>query len=339
MEFLTIDFLGSTVRQWLYVVGTVVAGFIVGKVCALILGLIAKHILSKTKNTLDYALITAIKAPSSTLIFICGVLFAVSFLSLGTELYLVIRRIITSLIIIVSAWCVNRLVNIIVTNFVPARSSGLVSQKEIDIQPVVRKLFHFIVWVLAIILVLRNFGYNVSALLAGLGLGGAAIALASRDTLANFFGSIVVFIDRPFRINDRIRVSGYDGYITEMSLRTSRIRTLDNRVVIIPNSIFSTSPIENISAEPNTKVTQLITVKRDNGIEKINRALILLKEIGSRVDGAGGIPQSGITLVSGSGCQITFVYYVIKGADYLNTVNKINNEILKRFEDSGIMLA
>ncbi|MDR2808252.1 MAG: mechanosensitive ion channel family protein [Spirochaetaceae bacterium] len=339
MEFLTIDFLGSTIRQWLYALGFVLTGFVVGKLCAFILGLVAKHVSTKTKDTLDDALITAIKAPSAVLIFICSILFALSMLSIGTDLYLVIRRIVTSSIIIVSAWCANRLVNIVIVKFIPTRSSGLVSQKEIDIQPVLRKLFCGIVWILAVILVLRNFGYNVSALLAGLGLGGAAIALASRDTLANFFGSIVVFIDRPFRINDRIKVSGYDGYITEMSLRTSRIRTLENRIVIIPNSIFSTSPIENISAEPNTKVTQVFNVKRDNGIEKINRALPLLKEIGSRVDGTGGIPQSGITAVSGSGCQITFVYYVIKGADYLNTVNKVNNEILKRFEEAGITLA
>ncbi|MDR2149976.1 MAG: mechanosensitive ion channel family protein [Spirochaetaceae bacterium] len=339
VEFLTIDFLGSTVRQWLYALSFVLAGFVVGKLCAFILGLVAKHVSTKTKNTLDDALIKALKAPSAVLIFIGGILFALSMLSISTDFYLVIRRIITSSVIVVSAWCINRLISIAVSKLIPARSQGLVSQKEIDIQPVVRKLFYGIVWILAVILVLRNFGYNVSTLLAGLGLGGAALALASRDTLANFFGSIVVFIDRPFRINDRIKVAGYDGYITEMSLRTSRIRTLENRVVVIPNSIFSSSPIENISAEPNTKVTQVLTVKRDNGIEKINRVLPLLKEIGSRVDGTGGIPQSAITAVSGSGCQITFVYYVIKGADYLNTVHKVNNEILKRFEETGITLA
>jgi MscS family membrane protein len=210
--------------------------------------------------------------------------------------------------------------------------------KEAEIQPILRKVFSIFLWIIACALILRTLGYNISALLAGLGLGGAAIALASRDTLANFFGSITVFVDRPFRMHERIKIAGYDGYITEMGIRTSRLKTLENRTVIIPNSIFAANPIENISAEPNTRVSQTITLKRDNGIEKLTQGVALLKEIGVQIEGTGGAPSVGFVSIGGVACQITFVYYVAKNADYLVTVNAVNLEILRRFEEAGIIL-
>jgi MscS family membrane protein len=339
MEFLELVFLGNSVRQWFVALGIVLAGFIVGKLCALILGAIAKNIVAQTKNQIDDALIAALKTPLTLLVFIGSILVALSIITLTEEVHTVASHVVTSSVIIVIAWCINRLLEVFVRHYVPARGTGLISQKEVDLQPILRKLFGTLVWIVAIVLVLRNLGYNVSAIMAGLGLGGAALALASRDTLANFFGSITVFVDRPFRINDRIKVSGYDGFITDMGIRTSRIRTLDNRIVIIPNSVFSANPIENISAEPNTKVTQILNIKREKGMDKITQSLALLKTIASQIEGTGGIPQSGVTAITGAACQVTFIYYVIKGADYLATVNKVNNEILKRFEEAGILLA
>jgi MscS family membrane protein len=185
-------------------------------------------------------------------------------------------------------------------------------------------------------LILRILGYNISALLAGLGLGGAAVALASKDTLSNFFGSITVFVDRPFRLNDRIKVSGYDGVITEMGLRTSRLRTMENRTLIIPNSIFVANPIENVSAEPNTKVSQTLDVRRDNGPEKIAQGVSLLRDICSKTEGTEGNPAVGLAAIQGIACHLTLVYYIAKGADYLATVDRVNLEILRCFEEAGI---
>jgi MscS family membrane protein len=109
--------------------------------------------------------------------------------------------------------------------------------------------------------------------------------------------------------------------------------------VIIPNSLFAANPIENISAEPNTKVTQTITVKRDKEPEKLTLALSLLREIGAAVEGAGTSPTAGLTAIGGLTCQISFIYYIPKDADYLDTVNRVNFEILRRFEEAGIFLA
>ncbi|MDR3166538.1 MAG: mechanosensitive ion channel family protein, partial [Treponema sp.] len=205
--------------------------------------------------------------------------------------------------------------------------------------PVLRKLFKGFTAIFAGGLILKTLGYNISALMTGLGLGAAAIALASKDTLSNFFGSITVFADRPFRLNDRIKITGFDGHITDMGIRTSRLRTAENRTVVIPNSVFAANPIENISAEPNTKVTQTIAIKRENGREKIALGLSLLREIGASTEGTDASPAAGLVAIGGLTCQLSFIYYIAKDADYLDTVNRVNFEILRRFEEAGISLA
>lgn len=104
------------------------------------------------------------------------------------------------------------------------------------------------------IVALNNAGYDVGALIAGLGIGGLALAMAARDTVSNVFGGFTIFTDRPFTLNDRIKVSGFDGTVDEIGIRSTRLRTLAGTLVTIPNSTFSESAVENVSAEPSRKV-------------------------------------------------------------------------------------
>ena len=207
-----------------------------------------------------------------------------------------------------------------------------------EFQPLIRRFFGVLLWIITAALILRTLGYNISALMAGLGLGGAALALASKDTLSNFFGSITVFMDRPFRINDRIKIGDYDGTIIEMGIRSSKLRTLENRIVFIPNSLFASTPIENISAAPNVKVVQTLRLRGDNGHEKTGRARELLKEIAASVQGLEGSPAAGFVAPGGLVCQVTFVYFVSRQFDYMDTVSRVNLAILRRFEEEGIRL-
>jgi MscS family membrane protein len=205
--------------------------------------------------------------------------------------------------------------------------------------PLLRKGLKTLLWTLAILFALRNVGYDVGALLAGLGLGGVAVALAAKDTLSNLFGSVSVFIDHPFKINDRIKISGYDGTVIEIGIRTSRLRTLDNRIVTIPNATFAASPIENVSSEPNTKVVQTLELARSNSPSKLEEAVDLLKAAGSQTEGTDGVPAAGVSALGEYSYRTTFVFYVKKGADYLATVNAVNLGVLRRFEAAGVAIA
>jgi MscS family membrane protein len=146
----------------------------------------------------------------------------------------------------------------------------------------------------------------------------------------------MVFLDKPFRINDRIRIGNYDGVITDIGIRTSRLRTIENRVVVIPNSLFTANPIENVSSAPNTRITQTIKVHGDNGPEKIGQALELLEKI--QTSGLDGRCVAGLTSIGNVVCHITLVFFIAREADYWETVNRVNLEILKQFKEAGIRL-
>ncbi|GHV88973.1 small-conductance mechanosensitive ion channel [Spirochaetia bacterium] len=335
-NFLDFGFLGNSCRQWLLAAAFVAGGFIMGKLCSLIMSGILKRLSKRTKQRLDDIIVEALENALTVLIFLGGIALGIQRLTLNEAVQLWTGRILGIFFIVVIAGAFSRLLKGMIGQYVPSQSSGLIGGRETELRPVLRNFSDIIIWTLAGALILKTLGHNISALMAGLGLGGAAIALASKDTLANFFGSITVFVDRPFRFNERIKIAGFDGYITEMGLRTSRLRTLENRTVIIPNSIFAANPIENVSSEPDTKVSQTITIRMDNGSAKIAQGVALLKEIA--VEGTAGTPSAGLTAIGGVLGQISFVYSVAKTADYLGTVNRVNLEALRRFEEAGIVL-
>jgi MscS family membrane protein len=338
-EVLAVVFLNNSVKQWLTSAACILGGFIAGKICSLIMRGIHKHIAGKTKNDIDDIIISVLERPLGIIVFLAGITLGIRDLRLHEILDLWAGRIIDSVFIVLIAWGISRVLDSLTLRYVPRRSIGPLSKNETEIQPLLRKFFNVVIWIIAGALILKKLGYNVSGLLAGLGLGGAALALASKDTLSNFFGSITVFVDRPFRINDRIKIGAYDGIITEMGIRTSRLRTLENRTVFIPNSLFAVSPIENISAAPNTKVVQTLLLKGDNGPDKIERGIAILKEICSTLPGLEESPQAALAVIGGVNCQISLTYYVSRRADYAETVSRINLEILRRFAEAAITLA
>jgi MscS family membrane protein len=337
-DLLNYVLLGREVEQWFLAAAYIAGGFIAGKVCSWIITAILKHGSAKTKTKVDDLIIASIRLPLVIAITLGGIRLGLNHLWLNEGVTLWTNRILSILLILVFALGINRILGAIVDHYVPTKGGGALLKGEAALQPVLRNFFKTLVWIIAAVLALRTLGYNISALLAGLGLGGAALALASKDTLSNFFGSITVFVDKPFRLNDRIKIGDYDGVITEIGIRTARLRTLENRTVVIPNSLFAATPIENVSSAPNTKISQTIKVHGDCGGEKLEQGLALLRDIHNAVPGLDGQPIAALAAVGGIMCQITFVFFIAKGADYWGTINAVNLEVLRRFKEAGIRL-
>ncbi len=102
------------------------------------------------------------------------------------------------------------------------------------------------VWSLALLVVLSNLGYDISSLIAGLGITGIALALAAQETLSNAFGSLSILIDKPFKVGDPIRVDKYEGEVLSIGLRSTILETKEKTRVSIPNKIVASSPVENL---------------------------------------------------------------------------------------------
>ena len=124
------------------------------------------------------------------------------------------------------------------------------TETEFDDQlaPFASRTLKVVVIIVGVLIGLQNFGVNVTALLAGLGIGGVALAFAAQDTVANVFGTITIILDRPFKLGEHIKIGDTEGIIEEVGFRSTRIRTLYNSVVTIPNSVVAKERIDNLSS-------------------------------------------------------------------------------------------
>ncbi|MDX1684841.1 MAG: mechanosensitive ion channel family protein [Saprospiraceae bacterium] len=119
------------------------------------------------------------------------------------------------------------------------------SQMDDQLVPLLSRLADIIIWILGVIYILDHLEFNVTALLAGISIGGLAVALAAQDTVKNFFGSVMIFLDKPFQIGDWITFDGMDGVVESVGVRSTRIRTFANSLTYVPNGIFAEKIIDN----------------------------------------------------------------------------------------------
>lgn len=109
----------------------------------------------------------------------------------------------------------------------------------------VLKIIRAIIYIIAGFIVITLLGFNLNGLVAGLGIGGVIVTLAAQDTAKNLFGGLVIFLDKPFIVGDWIQMDKYEGTVEDITFRSTRVRTFENSVVNIPNSIISNSSIIN----------------------------------------------------------------------------------------------
>lgn len=141
------------------------------------------------------------------------------------------------------------------------------SDNQIQVLPFLIKTLKVIVVVLGFLVTLQNLGFNVVSLLAGLGIGGIAIALAAQETVSNMFGSVTILIDKPFKIGDQIKILDIEGSIEEIGFRSTRIRSGNNTLFTIPNSIVAKEKIENLSDRKYRKSRHVLNITYETPIE------------------------------------------------------------------------
>ncbi len=216
------------------------------------------------------------------------------------------------------------------------------SQLDDQVVPLLRKSFKVFLGVLAFILIAQNLGYSVSGLLAGLGIGGLAVAMAAKDTLANFFGSLMILIDQPFHRGDWVTFPGGDGVVEEIGLRSTRVRTFAKTVVSVPNQALANATVENHSLMPKRRIKFTLGVTYDASVEQIEQ---LVARIEDYLRGNPDIDQE-FMLVKftefGPSSLDLFVYCFTASTDWtkhLSVKQEVNLTIMKMIEEMGMSIA
>ena len=195
----------------------------------------------------------------------------------------------------------------------------------------------------AVLLWLDNMGFKVSTLLAGLGVGGLAVALAAQGVLKNLLGTVMILADRPYNVGERIVVKDYDGVVEEIGLRSTKIRLLTGSQTSIPNDQIERSEIENIGRRPHIRRRQNIGLAIDTPPDKVVRAVNIIREI---LDNHEGMRENYPPRIyfdrfrsDALNIVIFYWYHPAEYWDFLDFSQKTNNAILKAFENEGIRLA
>lgn len=203
----------------------------------------------KTDTIYDDLFLAAIKKPIELLFVIGGIFIGIHLLQLPTEPDTARRFAFGFLKLLITfdvAWAAYNLVTLVETYL-----GSLVSQTESDLDdhllPFVRKFLRIFIVAIAILVGVQNLGFSITGVVASLGIGGLAVALAAKDTLANIFGSFMIIADRPFHIGDAIKYGDVEGKVEEVGFRSTKIRTFDKTVISIPNSIITNVAVNNLS--------------------------------------------------------------------------------------------
>ncbi len=223
----------------------------------------------RTDNPWDDALIQAAEKPITWLIWGIGLLFALQIVSMETDMVVIdaIDPIRDLGVVALLVWFLLRLIRAIEANI---KNPAVYTGEALDetTWSAVSKILRAAVYITAALVALQTMGISISGVLAFGGVGGIAVGFAARDLLANFFGGLMIYLDKPFRVGDWVRSPDRDieGTVEDIGWRLTRIRTFDKRPLYIPNSVFATIVLENPSRMTNRRIYETIGVRYDDSV-------------------------------------------------------------------------
>ena len=236
----------------------------------------------KTSIKFDDMIVKSLNPPINMFIFAAMFYIASSFINPG-EIKVVLDKVFSFLIIVPIVYFLIKFT----TEFLgfyrkdSVENKRKVNEAAIDL---LMQIIRVILVLIGVLLILGNLGYDISALLAGLGVGGLAFALAAQDILKNFFAGIALIFDKTFGKGERVTFEGRSGFIEEVKMRSTKLRTYDGELLTIPNAMLADNIVENVTKVPRVKVSFVIGVTYDTSAAKLKKAKeIIFKAIKDEV--------------------------------------------------------
>jgi MscS family membrane protein len=327
---------------WKYVASLiyVALAFLVAKVLDWVTCVGLKKFTAKTETKLDDLLLDLLHGPVKVIAFVV-------FLHIGLNMFdwpaKAANYLSRSLILIVAASLTYLAVKIVnsLLDLWRQRTAHEADRKFNDqLFSIIRKSLNAFVIVVAILVTAQNIGINITAAITSLSIGGLAVGLAAQDTLANLFGAMAVFADKPFLVGDQIKVADSEGLVESVGIRSTRLRNPDGNLVAIPNKTVGNASIVNMTRRSTIKTVMNISLAHDLPGVKIKRALAILEEV------YRGHPMTQDVWISfnqfaGRNINILITHWW-KGTDYqkyLAGIQEMNLGVKDRFDAEGLALA
>ncbi|MBW2247806.1 MAG: mechanosensitive ion channel family protein [Deltaproteobacteria bacterium] len=334
--FPDIMFLGWHAWQW-------IALFILMTVAylgAMALTWIVSFLLRHRDTEMSHRLADFIKGPVRLLIWIFIIKLCIPIIGLTLTMRKVLKA--ETLFTIILAWVAIRLVDIIIDWMSERLAQDGKESASVLLRPL-KTVLKVVVIITAAVIWMDNVGFQITTILAGLGVGGLAVALACQDTLKNLIGSVMILLDKPYEVGQRIVVKGHDGVVEEIGLRSTRLRLLTGHQTTIPNDEMARLDIENIGRRPHIRRLTNIAIPNNTPLERIEKAVKIIEGILHNHEGMDPelTPRVYFNEFNRDSLNIMILYWY-HPADYwafLDLNQRVNRQILQEFESEGIKLA
>jgi len=207
--------------------------------------------------------------------------------------------------------------------------------------PILMKLFKFVLVFIAITGILQSQGYSVSSIIAGFGIGGLAVGMAAKETIANVFGSLSILSDRVYKVGDYVKINGVEGYVEDINLRSTKVRDLDNFLSIVPNNIAANAIVINVSRAKKRLLKETFGVTYSTSNELIQKAQEILHEVAHNHKNIEKDFHIAIHDLGESSINIRFMGYVKSGSyfKFLKVRGEFIQETITQFRAAGIDFA
>jgi small-conductance mechanosensitive channel len=298
---------------------------------------VAPRFTSFTATDLDDRILGRVTPPLSLLVVFAGLYYAVSYLALPQKVHLAA----SGAVFVINVAILTNIVYRSADELLVWYSARLVQQHgeglDRQIVPLLEKLITIFLVGTALIIVLKHFNYDILSLVTALGVGSLAVGMAAKDTLANMISGFTLMIDRPFRIGDRIQLKdGNWGDVADIGLRTTKIKTIDNTLLIIPNSdLCNTTVINQAFPDVSTRGKITVGVAYGSDVELVKRTLVAVaREVPEVLRDPS--PDAFFVSFGDSSLVMSLFFWVEQYSQVFPTTDKVNELIVRRFGEAGI---
>ena len=338
---------------WITLLAAILLGVLLGKAAASLLRRSAAKWRSLRWPAWGEALDDA-AGPAQLAVVTLFLWLGLTSLHLRDEMVLFSHTVVRLLAIVAVAWLTFNLVDVAV---LPLRRRAHRSGNKLDdvVVPLVAKSLRIFLIVVFSLAVAQNvFGLDITGWLAGLGIAGLAVSLAAQDSIKNLFGSLTVFIDKPFAVGDMVTWGGYTGTVEQVGFRSTKVRLLNGHLATIPNMKWIDSDVENVAARPSIRRNMNITITYDTPRDKVAEAVRRVRDVltdpavvaSGRFDMEETPPRVAFNEFNADSLNIRAIYWYRFDNDpdrtyftYLDHCELVNMKLFESFDEAGIDFA
>lgn len=332
-----ISYFNNTLYDYLMALGIIVIGFIVIRIFRGPVLKSIKSLVAKTNTNIDDFIIDSVRRFGVPALYVLLFSSALQYLVLSPRVARVIEVLTTIVVIVLIIRFISSTILMMLTRYVRSQAEGEEKVKQLYGVMVIINIF---IWTIGLLFLFDNLGYEVNTIIASLGIGGIAVALAAQNILGDLFNYFVIFFDRPFEVGDFVVIDDKNGVIEYVGLKTTRIKTLSGEQLVVSNSDLTSSRIHNFKKMQRRRIVFKLGVVYQTTYNQLKEIPELLNTI-IKEHKPVTFDRAHFLGFGDSSLDFEMVYYVEAGDYnlYMDIQQSINLKIVEAFERKGIDLA